>query len=476
MQQSRDRSLADLLGPGCRVGRTIGLATLIVLGSASPIFAAEPGTEQAPPGDERPPTEATRSRPPASTIPLLDCIRRALKQNVALRSASDDVAIAETSRDEVRGRFGPKLHLEGSFQRWNEPYIFNGFPIHDISQWNVTASLSQPVTALLAIYDAYKVRDFGVDIAAVRREAVARELALEVVSSYYRLLQAERLVEVANASVEQLSAQLKQSRSFHTNGVVSQDDVLRAELALQGAMQRAILARGKVSLERAQLAVLLALSPDSSIEAQPRVKTELPQRSTLSLDQADRLAQARRIELRELDARMQQASLETRLAYMKFVPQVNLVGAYIHNEGSPLTPINTAYVGAVANWDVWDWGTTGSGVSAAKLRAHQALLARSKIADQIRLEVRRAFVNASTTGEAINVAQASVASAEENFRLVKKRYDASAATSFDVVDAEGLLTQARGQLQTAVYDLLIANAALMSATGSSPEALANERP
>ena len=71
------------------------------------------------------------------------------------------------------------------------------------------------------------------------------------------------------------------------------------------------------------------------------------------------------------------------------------------------------------------------------------------------------------------VARASVALAEENFRLLQRRYDASAATSFDVVDAEALLTQARGQMQTALYDFLIARAALDTAEGVRSRSLAN---
>ena len=59
-----------------------------------------------------------------------------------------------------------------------------------------------------------------------------------------------------------------------------------------------------------------------------------------------------------------------------------------------------------------------------------------------------------------------VSQAEENFRIVTRKFEAAAATSFDVVDAEALVTQARGQVETALYDLLIARAALSRATGT----------
>ena len=153
---------------------------------------------------------------------------------------------------------------------------------------------------------------------------------------------------------------------------------------------------------------------------------------------------------------------------------MSAVAAYVHNEGSLFSQLNSAYVGGVASWDVWDWGTTASGISAAKARLHQTEIARAKIDDQIRLEVRTAFLGVRTAAEATAVARAAVAEAEENFTLVRKRYDANTATSFNVIDAEGELTQARGQLEMARYDALIARAALHRAMGDPADRLAHE--
>jgi outer membrane protein len=413
---------------------------------------------------------------PAGTarMSLEQCIAAALGRNVDLLTAVDDVKLAEAQRTQTRGMFGPKIHLDASYQRWNESYVFDNFPIHDTTVWNVTASVTQPITPLFAIYDAYRVKDLGVDIATVRREVTRRETAMRVIESYYRLLQAERLGEVAVASVDQLGAQLRQANSFHTNGIVSQDDVLRAELAVANAQQRLIQVRARVTLERARLGVLIGARADGTIDAQPLAGGQVPPRESTSLEQAEHLAEAQRAELREVEKRIEQAGHDTRLAYLKLAPQVSVVGAYIHNEGSLFSQVNSAYVGGVASWDVWDWGTTTGGISEAKVHAHQALLARSKVDDQIRLEVKQAFVVVGTASEAMEVAKASVAAAEENFRLVKKRYEANAATSFDVVDAEGLLTQARGQMQTALYDFVIARAALRAAEGGAPESLARQ--
>jgi outer membrane protein TolC len=54
--------------------------------------------------------------------------------------------------------------------------------------------------------------------------------------------------------------------------------------------------------------------------------------------------------------------------------------------------------------------------------------------------------------------------------LITKRYEAASATAFDLIDAEALLTQARGQMQTSLYDYVIAGAALDRAMGIAPHA------
>ena len=64
---------------------------------------------------------------------------------------------------------------------------------------------------LFAIYDEYKVQDFGVDVAAIRRAATRRDVAFRTVEEYYRLLEAMRLSEVAEASVTQLESAQKAS-------------------------------------------------------------------------------------------------------------------------------------------------------------------------------------------------------------------------------------------------------------------------
>jgi outer membrane protein TolC len=410
---------------------------------------------------------------------LADCVSEALVRNPDVQTAHDEIAVAAAQRWEVGGQALPRFRVEASMQEWGAPYAISlggpPFTFHDQFTWTFTAQVIQPLTPLIPLLEQYHVRDLGVDIAHIRRDVAQRDTAYRVIETYYRLVESERLAEVAVTSVDQLTGQLKQANSFHDSGVVSKDDVLRAELALANAKQRAIQTRGQVTLWRARLATVIGLSPSTMIDIVPLASEPNPVSET-TLERAVATSRSGRVEIRELDERIDQSKVGVRLAWYKMLPAVNVVGAYMHNQQienpTPANPqfieLNSVYIGGALSWDVWDFGTSLAGVKEANAKLREAKTARDKVRDQLDLEVREAFLNEGTAIEAMNVAKASVTSAEEHFRLVTKRYEANTTTSFDVVDAESLLTQARAQLQTSTYDFLIARAALRRAMGESP--------
>ena len=306
----------------------------------------------------------------------------------------------------------------------------------------------------------------GVDLAGLQRKAAHRDVAFQVTEAYYRVLQAMRLAEVAEKSVENIDAQVKRAQSFFRAGTVGRNDVLRAQLGLAGAQQRLIQASGAVVLARGRLATLMGLPPDAAIEPADSI-TEVTVEPLMPAAQAEDRAVAERLEMKEIAAQTEQARRGESLAKSKMLPQVNAVLNYTHS--SPATMFapkqDIWFIGGTASWDIWEGGGTYYGIDEAKARVAQALAARRKAEDGIRLETRSAHVNVTTAAQALDVARHAVEQAEENFRIEQKRYESTDNTSFDVLDAENQLTTARGQLQAATYDYLIARSSLARAIG-----------
>jgi outer membrane protein TolC len=449
----------------------------------------------------------------AETLSLDQCVSIALKESPDAVSADYEVEAAVAKKNSARGGYSPRLKLEAGVQRWDkalamplfgklpdychncdwdkvmvtdpttgqkvpltrkDPATGNDIPVYTAQTdnltlrpqwtWSVGATIAQPIGALWSVREANVLTSLGIDVAEIHRKSAQRDVAYQVTEAYYRLLQAKRLASVAEQSVAQVTSQVKRANTFFQQGAVARNDVLRAELGLAAAQQRLIQAKGGVILARGRLATLMGRAPDSDIDAidLPGVPTV---ETLIQAAQAEQQGVDNRFELKEVAKRIGQADASVRLSKSKMIPQVNAVANYTRQSSSLLGLPESWFIGATASWDIWEGGATYYGIDESKAQLAQALQARRKAEDLIRLDVRSAHVGVTTAAEAMEVAKHAVEQAEENFRIEQKRYESASNTSFDVLDAETQLTTARGQHQAAIYDYVIARSNLARAIG-----------
>jgi outer membrane protein len=420
----------------------------------------------------------------AETLTLDQCVSIALKESPDITGANFEVEAAVAKKKEARGGYSPKLKLDAGVQRWDSEFsvplfgmvaqacgqncnsgiLLEPMTLRPQWTWSLGATAVQPIGALWTVREANVLAKLGIDVAEIRRKSARRDVAYQVTEAYYRLLQAKRLAEIAEKSVEQVASQVKRAQTFFAQGAVARNDVLRAELGLAAAQQRLIQTRGMVTLARSRLATIMGRSPDSEIDGiDIAVEPELG--PSPAPTQAEQVAVDQRLELKEVAAHIEQANAAGRLAKSKMVPQVNAVANYTRQTSSLLGLPKAWFVGATASWDIWEGGSTYYGIDESKAQLAQAVEARRKAEDMIRLDVRNAHVGLTTAAEALQVAKHAVEQAEENFRIEQKRYESTSNTSFDVLDAETQLTTARGQHQAAIYDVIIAKSNLARAMG-----------
>jgi outer membrane protein TolC len=85
--------------------------------------------------------------------------------------------------------------------------------------------------------------------------------------------------------------------------------------------------------------------------------------------------------------------------------------------------------------------------------------------DNIRLEVKSAYLDLQSSMQKMEVAKTVIAQAEENLRLQKLRYREGVGTATEVLDAVTLLTTAESNSWKALYGMKRAEAALLNAAG-----------
>lgn len=436
------------------------------------------------------------------TVTLDECLSAALQVNPALRQAEAGIVGAEARRKSVRGGFGASVTLDGNVMRWNQATklslgsssggvdlstlpppdsayeqmiagMLSSFSGGTVLQEQVTTQLSltvvQPITPLWSVYKAYRLAGLAVDLAKLQRDEAARSVAYAVVSAYLSVLQAQAVHEAITESVDRVTEHLNKMKELQAAEQVAPADVLKMDVALAQVQQTEVSLRNVVMLAQSNLTTQVGWGPGTEVQVAP-LSLELPEPPAFTLEEAFKLAESRRPELAELRRAKDQALQAKDLTYQAFIPTVAGVGTAKHVTGSSMQEENSWYVGLTMSWPLWQWGSSYYLLDEANANIRKVEQGYEQARNYVLLEVKKAWLDLSSSLEELKVAKRGIDQAEENYRMQKLMYEAEYMTSTDLIDAEAALTQARSQYNVTFWKAHQAWAALRKAMGGTVEA------
>ena len=104
-------------------------------------------------------------------------------------------------------------------------------------------------------------------------------------------------------------------------------------------------------------------------------------------------------------------------------------------------------------------------MAAAEARARQLEASQEIMNDNVRLQVNRSYLNFLSSRKKIDVYAKAVEQANENYRIVRNKYENSLATTTDLLDADVAQLQARMNLVFAKADAVVAYNQLLQTSG-----------
>jgi outer membrane protein len=117
------------------------------------------------------------------------------------------------------------------------------------------------------------------------------------------------------------------------------------------------------------------------------------------------------------------------------------------------------------NINLFSGGSSDSRIGMARAELRSLKLSRDKLLDNIRLEVKSAYLDLESSAKKMDVTKAAVEQAEENLRLQNLRYKEGVGTATEVLDAVTLLTTAESNSWKSLYGFKRAEARLLNAAG-----------
>ena len=404
-------------------------------------------------------------------LTLEKSIKLALERNLEVQVEKEEILFDNKKKNRARTGFLPRLSADYEYRRLSEASTTVGgitAENADQDQYRFTGTVAQPLFSGFEILSNYQLAKLGLDVAQIQLQRTRLDLILAVKKSYFEILRAEKISQVAEQSVRQLQEGVRVAQNFVQVGMRPKVDVLDAETRLGEAELQLIVANNDTGVAKARFNTVLRQPIDTPVAVVDVLTTESYERSYESSQQ---IALQHRPELLEANKNVAIAEKEVTLVKSDYYPDVTLSANYYRQgddptvDGSDFVDRENWDIVAGATWTFFEWGKTRYATNQQRARLRQAQESLEQIKDGILLEVKTAFLSVQAAERGIRVAAKSVESAEENFRISQERYKEQVATATEILDAQTRLTQARTNYTNALVVFNLARAALVRAMG-----------
>lgn len=410
-------------------------------------------------------TEAATPEAAAMDIDLKGAVTTAIQNN-------RDITIAELKRREAEADVSAAVAKKNpsvsySWQR-------NQYPTQVVTTALGTKSsnhgysqginVSWPIWTFGKVEGAIDAARYQKNIADLNVYKTEADTKLAAVQAYYQYLEAIKLAEVQAQSVTDYASHLNNVQQQFDAGIVAKLDVLSSNVSLANAKQKSIAADNTRDVAEANLNNIMRVPMNTTLK--PLDKNFPEPEFDLTMEQAILMAQKYRWELVEADYGVKAAEASLRSAKAGYLPTVSVGGGYSWKEAS-VTAVDKddwAVQGGLS-WSLWDGGATQASVKKADAAVKTAQETLLQAREKIELEVRQDYLNVLSYKEQIRAAEASVAQAEEAYKIATVRYSSGVGINLDVLDAELALNTARTNYITALYNYNIGLATLEHAMG-----------
>ena len=384
----------------------------------------------------------------------------------------------------AHAEFYPKLGISEDYGVTNNPVRAFMFQLNQ-SQFNLAGDFNHPgtkdnfQTELLLqqnIYAGHR-RQHEVHAAAAQRcssihnlAALQNQLVFHAAEAYYRLLQADALLDVRAEAVQQVQQHLNIVESRYRNETAVKSDVLSVEVRLAEVREALITARNSRELAWA----ILENVAGSTIARKPLPKSIAPAPWGDHVDELESAiaeAQTLRPEVAALACRRQAASEQIQIAEAGKRPTADALASYDVFTRDFTRGNDSYFVGLIVSLNLFDGGRTCSDVEQAMARVRELRAREQRLLLDIELDVRQSHLNLLDARERLDVATQAIGQAGESLREIEVRYRSQAASITELIDSQVALSNARVRRANAAAELEIARASLQRAVGRLSDSL-----
>lgn len=406
-------------------------------------------------------------------LTLEKAIQLALSRNERAIQATEQVTAAEARVLKARAYFMPTISATGTYTR--RPFEVTriiGNQLFIVQNYNALSSAARFSMTLFNSSNIPTLRQADLDKNAEENTAVdsKQKLAFDVCNAFLATLSVDQVMEASKRRFDYAKQALEAARARYAAGLVSVNDVTRAELEYATAEMGMTQVKGQVETTWLQLSYLL--DDESTLQKKlqtPEFLLKVAAENSLTVEPLIAQAQNRRPDLNSLRwrARAQHALiLEPSLRYL---PSLSFNGQYTYTNEAGLTGKNFNWnVGLTLSWSIFDGLTRNADYKERRALAYMADLDVQSAERKVGIDVRGTVVALNNARASLTLATIAQSVAKKNASETAELYRQGLSQALQVADANVRLFEAEVGLVNARYNLGIAYLNLEAALGLDP--------
>jgi outer membrane protein TolC len=408
-------------------------------------------------------------------LSLDEAIGLSIKNSHLLKGNQAKIEEATAALKEAVEKKLPSATASASYLRLNSANFYLKTKSNNSSgTTSSTPTVSQAaygiVNLSLPIYNGGRIR-YGIESSKFLEQAAKLdaeddkdEVIQNTIEAFANLFKSKTAVRLVNENLLQSQQRTKDLSDLEKNGLLARNDLLKAELQSSNTELSLLDAENNSQLANVNMDLMLGLPTTTELvlDTAGIIRKE----DSRILDDYLQAAISNRKDIAALGYRKKAAETGVKSTKGEMYPSLALTGGYIAADVPHVFSVtNAVNIGVGVSYNIASLWKTKAKVQQAEARVKQLTETELMMDDNIRLQVNKNYFTLVSSRKKIEVYFKAVQQAEENYRIVKNKFDNSLATTTDLLDADVAQLQSRLSYTLARADAFVAYNKLLQTAG-----------
>lgn len=325
----------------------------------------------------------------------------------------------------------------------------------------------QPIYLGGKIRSIYNIAQASESISESQAKITEDEVLFSTEEAYWRVITIQEKEKLAKAYLKMLDKLVEDLENIHEEGIITQNDVLKAKVKYNEIELQYIKANNGLALSKMALCQIIGVPLYSDIKLANEIN-DLPVLPNIPNNLNETISS--REEIRILEQIEKIATANQKISLSRFLPNIAVSANYLFTNPNPYNGFEEEFgsdwsLGLTINIPIFHWGDRIHTMRASKSLMEYALLQQQEAEQMIQLEIMQSWLLFKEAIKKVDLCEKSLIQAEENLSLSKDSFYEGMIPLSDLLEAQAMWQSAYSELIESKSELKVQEIAYRKTIG-----------